>query len=447
MLFHQKIKQILNNSIASIHSDIDSFVVNPGKDMSRVKKISADTVISFLISQGASSTKCEILDFFQLSEEAPSASAMTQRRSQLKPEAFEAVFHAFNSSARDLRPSDNNSQYRFLAADGSSISFFSFPRYAADEYFSTQGNSARGWYGMHINVFFDLHTKTYTDAVIQSFHKHDEFAAFCKIVDRHEILPNTKNIYIGDRGFCSYNNMAHVIETGQFFLFRTKDIGKKGLIGKFDIPDTNEFDISVRVSLVRSNRSSISIREGTYRRFIGKDVSFDFIPYGSKDVYELEFRILRFPISDSAYECVVTNLPAHEFPASRIRETYNDRWGIETSFRKLKYTIGLTSYHSYKPEHIKQEIWAKMIAYNATELLINQCVIETDNKNKYMYSLNFTVAAHICRIYLRLLTEVDSIDVMILISRELIPIRNDRQYPRPTIAHFRKPKYMIYRVA
>ena len=88
-----------------------------------------------------------------------------------------------------------------------------------------------------------------------------------------------------------------------------------------------------------------------------------------------------------------------------------------------------------------------MIAYNATELLINQCVIETDNKNKYTYSLNFTVAAHICRIYLRLLTEVDSIDVMILISRELIPIRNDRQYPRPTIAHFRKPKYMIYRVA
>lgn len=143
MLFHQKLKQILNNSIASIHSDIDSFVVNPGKDMSRVKKLSADTVITSLISQGASSTICEIIDFFQFSEKAPSASAMTQRRSQLKPEAFEAVFHAFNSSARDLRPSDNNSQYRFLVADGSSTSFFSFPRYAADEYFSTQGNSAR----------------------------------------------------------------------------------------------------------------------------------------------------------------------------------------------------------------------------------------------------------------------------------------------------------------
>ena len=83
-MFHQKLKQVLNDSIAALHSDMDSFVVNPGKDLSRVKKISADSVVSFLISQGASSSKCEILDFFQLAKDTPSASAMTQRRSQLQ---------------------------------------------------------------------------------------------------------------------------------------------------------------------------------------------------------------------------------------------------------------------------------------------------------------------------------------------------------------------------
>ena len=445
-MFHQKLKQVLNDSIATLHSDMDSFVVNPGKDLSRVKKISADSVVSFLISQGASSSKCEILDFFQLAQDTPSASAMKQRRSQLKPEAFEAVFYTFNTSVRKLDSPINTSPYRYLAADGSTIFFFSFPRYAADEFFATQGNTARGWYVIHINAFYDLQSKTYTDAVIQSFHKHDEFAAFCQFVDRHEVIENTKNIYIGDRGYCSYN-MAHVIEAGQFFLFRTKDTGKKGLIGNFNFPDTDEFDISVHVMLVRSHHRSVIVRDGTYRRFIGENVSFDFLPYGSKECYELEFRVLRFPISDSAFECVVTNLPSDDFPSSRVKETYNARWGIETSFRKLKYKIGLTSYHSYKPEHIKQEIWAKLIAYNATVILINHCVIETDRKKKYSYSINFTVAAHLCRIYLRLLTEADSVDVMALIRKELIPVRSDRQYPRPTVAHFRKPKYMIYRVA
>ena len=58
-MFHSKLKETLNTSIAEVVSGIDSFVYNPGRDYSRVKKLSADQVLSFLISQGASSTKCE----------------------------------------------------------------------------------------------------------------------------------------------------------------------------------------------------------------------------------------------------------------------------------------------------------------------------------------------------------------------------------------------------
>ena len=35
----------------------------------------------------------------------------------------------------------------------------------------------------------------------------------------------------------------------------------------------------------------------------------------------------------------------------------NSRWGIERSFRKLKYTIGLTNFHAKKVEYILQEIF------------------------------------------------------------------------------------------
>ena len=80
---------------------------------------------------------------------------------------------------------------------------------------------------MHLNAFYDLTTHTYTDALLQPVHNKNEFGAFCDMVDRHEILEGSKNVYIGDRGYCSYNNMAHVIEQDQFFLFRTKDIHSK----------------------------------------------------------------------------------------------------------------------------------------------------------------------------------------------------------------------------
>ncbi|MFV0341581.1 MAG: transposase [Anaerocolumna sp.] len=251
---------------------------------------------------------------------------------------------------------------------------------------------------------------------------------------------------MGDRGYCSYNNMAHVMEQGQFFVFRTKDIHSKGLVANFDFPVENSFDINVDVTLVRSHSKNVGPVKG-YKRFVDSAGTFDYITYGSLDTYKMSFRILRFAISENTYECIVTNLPANEFPAERIKDLYFSRWGIESSFRKLKYTIGLSNFHAYKPEFIQQEIWAKLIAYNATEVIINHTIIKNTNTKKHVYKVNFSVAVHVCTIFLRLTTEKDSIDVMALLRRELIPIREERQYPRLQSAHFRKPRYFIYRAA
>lgn len=94
---------------------------------------------------------------------------------------------------------------------------------------------------MHLNAFYDLQKHTYSDAMIQPVYQNDEFRAFCDMVDRHHILHGTKDVFIGDRGYCSYNNMAHVVEKGQYFLLRTKDIYSKGLVGNFDFPDSDIF--------------------------------------------------------------------------------------------------------------------------------------------------------------------------------------------------------------
>lgn len=144
-------------------------------------------------------------------------------------------------------------------------------------------------------------------------------------------------------------------------------ISSKGLVGNFDFPDEDSFDMDVTVTLVRSHSKKVLIPPDTYLRFVDQAAAFDYIEYGSYDTYELSLRIVRLPISDSTYECIATNLPRNEFPPERIKSIYHSRWGIESSFRKLKYTIGLSNFHAYKPEYIKQEIWAKLIAYNITE--------------------------------------------------------------------------------
>lgn len=447
-MIHQKIKELFESCVEHICSDISDYSIHPNIDFQRNRKLSSQKLISFLVSQGSSSTKVEMLDFWGLDASSiPSSSALNQQRQKLKPDALEAVFRQFNSSVMGLLPSAfSDGKYRFLAADGSTCTYFSTPSFSSDDYYYSPGKSIRGVYSMHLNAFYDLTTHAYTDALIQPVHCKNEFGAFCDMVDRHEIQEGRKNVYIGDRGYCSYNNMAHVMEQDQFFLFRAKDIHSKGLVGNFNFPEEDSFDIDVRVTLVRSHSRKVPANPDTYKRFVDQASTFDYIDYGSYGTYELAFRIIRFPLNGLTYECIVTNLPRDEFPPERIKELYYARWGIESSFRKLKYTIGLSNFHSYKPQYIEQEIWAKLIAYNITETMINCTILETHD-TKHEYKVNFTIAAHICRVFLRLTTEKDQYDVMSLLQKELIPIRNDRQYPRLQTAHFRKPRYFIYRAA
>lgn len=213
----------------------------------------------------------------------------------------------------------------------------------------------------------------------------------------------------------------------------------------FKLPDLDGFDIPVCVSIVRSNSTKIKSPNG-YRRFVEEKVAFDYVQYGSSDVYTMSFRVVRFPISDSEHECIVTNLPANEFPAKEIDRLYFLRWGVGSSFRKLKYTIGLSNLHARKPEYIKQEMWARLIAYNFTETITNN-VIVSQNDTKYVYQVDFSVTAHICRVFMRPASNKSGSEVTALIRKHTQPIRPDRVYERLKTAHFRKPRYFTYRAA
>lgn len=73
------------------------------------------------------------------------------------------MFRHFNSSAMELPPASfKDPHYRFLAADGSTCTFFSTPAFSSPDYYCSPGHSANGVYSMHLNAFFDLDTHTYS---------------------------------------------------------------------------------------------------------------------------------------------------------------------------------------------------------------------------------------------------------------------------------------------
>lgn len=442
-MFFNQIKSMFQDAVFYVASHITPYLATPDKDFTRRRKLPPELLISYLVSQGASSTGNELDDFFGFSGDAPSLSALNQQRDKLKPQALEEVFRQFNDSLFKL---ENHSNYRLLAADGSSFSFSSTPKWTSEDYFVSEGHSAKGFYSVHLNAFYDLDTHTYQDAFIQPVHYKDEFKAFCTMVDRLETPEGISTIFIADRGYCSYNNMAHVLEKKQFFLFRSKDVNVRGTAGHLPVPKEGSFDLCLDIVIKRSNSKNI-IASGDYVTFVNAASAFDFVPYGSLDTYTIPVRVVRFPLDDGSFECIMTNLPTDEFTMKDIKRLYFSRWGIETSFRKLKYTIGLSSFHSYKVEFVKQELWAKLIAYNLTETVVNHTVVETRKDTKHSYKVNFTEAARVCRVFFRLNSQKNPDDAMPLLKRKLIPVRNRRSFPRQQTAHYRRPKYFQYRAA
>lgn len=151
---------------------------------------------------------------------------------------------------------------------------------------------------------------------------------------------------------------------------------------------------------------------------------------------------MRIKLDNDKYEMLITNLKPEEFSPSDLKQLYSMRWGIENSFRSLKYTLGLLCFHSKKVEYILQEIFAKLTMYNFTELITSHVVIKQKYR-KLSYKINFSASVHICRIFL--LKNISPPEIEALISKYVVPIRqsvsNPRKLSRKTAVCF------LYRVA
>ena len=417
------VKRLLSSAVAEVAGTPEDYCVNPDRDFTRTRKISLQRLISGIINMECKSLPNELIDMFKGTSDIPSVSAFVQQRDKLKPEAFEAVFNKFTA-----RLTVNSGYMPVLAVDGSDVRL---PTNPDDKLTYLPGSRTQDPYNsLHINALYDLNQHLYRAVVIQNGAQRDECSALQQLVD-HSDIPLA--LVIADRGYESYNNLAHIQEKGWFFLIRIKD-GNTGIKNGFDLPDEHCFDKSIVLNLTRKQTKEVKelLKDRNHYRCISHTSPFDYLPQYSRNAdplvfYTLRFRIVRFKISEDTYETVITNLPADKYTSEELKKLYASRWGIETSFRDLKYTIGLLKYHSKKTACIRQEIFARLTLYNFVEVITSHVAI-SKKQRKYTYKCNFTVATHVCRLFLRGQTSPPYVESAI--AKSLIPIRPNRKRNR-----------------
>lgn len=381
--------------------NISEYVNNPGKDMTRRRCLDPEKILLFLMSLTSHRSQTEVLNFFGVNQEKlPSLSAFCQQRGKLKLSFFEEFLRKFNQKF----PFEKlHKEYHLLAVDGSDINL---PTDKHDfTYRVKMARSERCYYQAHLNAMFDIMENRYTDLTIQPRPEINENKAFCEMVDRNSFPANT--VFVADRGYATYNNIAHVIQKGQFFLIRMKNPSARCSILRNLIDENVETDRLIHLGITRSGSKAYKEHPDQFKTLVYNTV-FDPIPFSdTKQVWYTDLRCICIKLENDIYEYLLTNLPGKDFSTEEIKNLYHMRWGVETSFRSLKYALSLAYLHSIKRDFIMQEIFAKVIMYNFTSILHwygEHCHnSRTVNKRKYKhkYKVAFDNTAAVAREFLR----------------------------------------------
>ena len=259
----------------------------------------------------------------------------------------------------------------------------------------------------------------------------DERTALIAMLKRNSFTG--KNIMIMDRGYESYNLLAHLLNTKNVdFIIRVKH-GSGALKGIVNLP-MEELDQKICFDICTSQTKE------------DKQLGRRFIQVGSKrgkvnspktitskwdfpSPYKLNMRVVRFKLDTGHYETLLTSLDESDFSIENLKEAYHLRWGIETSFRDLKYTIGLINLHSKKEDLVWQEIYAAIIMYNYCSRISSCGAIKKQQNTKHAYKINFTMAIHLCKSFYKSTSK--NFDRLIVdISRYIEPVRPGRKDQR-----------------
>ena len=268
------VKQSLLDQIQDLAKHPELYCKNPGRDFTRNRKLTFSTLISFILNMHGGSLTSEVIDFFFNDGRSVSPSAVVQMREKLKAEAFRALLLGFNRQMEKMSSPRGESDLRILAVDGSDIQLPANPDDV--DAFIPGVNGNRSYNLVHLNALYDLNQRIYLDAVIQKRKKWNEHKALIQMV---EDSPIENALVIADRGYESYNTLAHLQERGWFYLIRVRD-GRHGIVGGLDIPNNDEFDLEISMNITRSLTNEVKelCKDKNHYRYIPQNMNFDYLP-------------------------------------------------------------------------------------------------------------------------------------------------------------------------
>ena len=433
---HSNILKLMDNIINKIVANIHDFSVS-NHAFTRCRKLNAVDLIKLILNMGAGSLNSEIFHAFPDVNLRMTASAFEQQKAKLKPEYFKEIMFELSRASTALQLLDD--KYLVVAIDGSDFDQPFNPK--SKNIFNN--NKGQIYCQIHVSALYDVLNKLYLDLIIQPRPEIDERQA--ALIMLKQLAQQEKDfLVLMDRGYTGFNLIENCNRLKHcYYIIRTKT-GHGGIKEIATLPDHEyDIDLSCKVTSLHSYYMTHKDTEKFLHLMLHKkhhykavrskntyDQRWDF-----EDICNVKFRICKFrinpPGSDDEWEVLITNLDRNKYPLARMKEIYHLRWGIETSFRELKYDLSGVQFHSKKDQFVYMEIYAHFAMYNAVSLSV-ATGSKPYVKGKYQCQIDFKMVCCIWRRYFSLSNNSDISFEQLLLDMVfyLTPVRPGRKDKR-----------------
>lgn len=169
---------------------------------------------------------------------------------------------------------------------------------------------------------------------------------------------NKGDIFLGDKGFCSYFDIAHLQDRG---VDSVVTVARRKPVSKTDcIEELESDDLLIEWNKPAYNKILSYSRE-----------SWEKLPVALV-LRQIRVKVTRAGFRTKEFYIVTTLLDQEKYPKTEIAELYLKRWEVELFFRDIKTTMGFDVLRCQSPEMLRKEILMYFIAYNCIRRMMLQ---------------------------------------------------------------------------
>lgn len=345
---------------------------------SRNRKITFTDILLMTYNKQAKTTSMEIRNYEKKMKgkdkvEYTDEAYLKQRRN-LNPKVFKEANIVYLQNFYKGKYVEKDNGYIVMAIDGSKFEVPNTPQNR--KYYGIQKTqNDRQPSRANVSTAYDVNNQFYLDIEIDKYTQSEKTLAKKNIENALKIINPEKLIVIFDRNYASIEFFLWLKEHNLKFMIRLK----------------NDYYKKEQASM-KSTDELVKIQHTCSRLQNLRPV----YPEESKKLEELketELRITKIKLEDGTEETLISNLPFKNFSQEKLKNIYQKRWNIETSYDCIKSKLKIESFTGKLPILIEQDLYAQVLVYNQLQDMIytGNTILKKkleDKKLKLDYKIN-----------------------------------------------------------